>query len=57
MKGLIMFSIKFKAGNNIFTYTSMNFCDELQLKQYFFEQYIPKYFKHDKIKILKITQY
>lgn len=52
-----MYDIKFKAGNNIFTYTSMGFCNEIQLKQYFFNEYVSKYFKQDEIGILQIKQY
>lgn len=52
-----MFDIKFSANGEIFTYTSMGFANELQLKQYFFEQYVPKYFKNDIIEILNIVRY
>ena len=52
-----MYDIKFKANGNIFTYTSMGFSNEEQLKQYFFEKYVPKYFKNDKIEIIEIKRF
>lgn len=52
-----MFDIKFSANGEIFTYTSMGFANEFQLKQYFFEQYVSKYFKNDTIEILNIVRY
>ena len=52
-----MFDIKFKAGNDVFTYTSMGFSNEIQVKEYFFNEYVPKYFPNDNIEIIKVKQY